>query len=166
MKQETVELYHAEELTALSKKQKLWRTAAIIIALITLALCITFCVLTEKNNTARMLISAIITSTVGGWIVITIVHFAMADIKAAEKHIKAVLEGEREAVDGHFTLTDERVRIIKGVSMQKVDVEGADRIPSLQLYSGKVKAFPKELRGRVYAVHGFIAAYEVNDDVV
>ena len=107
-----------------------------------------------------MLLYTICASTIGGWIVISVVHFAIDEVRRAIAHTKAVLEGERMAVDGRFTLTNERLIVKRGVSMLRVDVSGVPRLDSLQLYDKKKALFNAEKATRVYSVHGFVTAYE------
>ncbi|MBO4847971.1 MAG: hypothetical protein J5586_02350 [Clostridia bacterium] len=159
MKKKTVELYSQDDIAAIEKKRRIWIAAAAAAALITLAVCVYFCIRANTLNAERMLLYCIISSVIGGWIVISILRFPVYDLKYAKRHTMAILTGEREEVRGDFTVTDERVRIINGVSMYKVAVDGAERVRSLQLFADKKELFDGSAHS-VISVHGFIAAYE------
>ncbi|MBR6006229.1 MAG: hypothetical protein IK064_01230 [Clostridia bacterium] len=158
------ELYSGDDVIILQKKQRLWRIAAIAVAAVTLILCIVFCASSGPRNMMKMLAAAVITSTVGGWIVITIVRFALDELRYAEKHTRAVLEGERESVDGRFELTDDRTLVKRGVAMLRVDAGTESGTHALQIYEKKARRFDAKNAKRVYTVHGFIAAYEAEDE--
>ncbi len=163
MENRIVELYDASDLAALKKQRRVWIGVAVAVGVLTLALCILFCLLTRPQNEQTMLWSILITSAVGGWIVITLLHFRIDECKWALAHTEAMLSGEREPVEGSFAYTEEYTRIRKGISMRRVAVSGAPKVPTLEVYEAKVRRFAPEKAVRVYSVYGFITAYEVRD---
>ena len=164
MERKLIELYSPDDIVRLRRRRRTVTAIAAAAALVTLAVCVFFCARTTAKNAGRMLLCAVIASTLGGWVVITLVRFFIDEYKRGEKHVKAILEGEREPVDGKFTLTNERLSVIRGVSMLRIRVEGAPRVASLQLYDKKKKLFDGAKARRVYAVHGFAAAYETEGE--
>lgn len=158
MEKQVIELYDERDIAQLTQRRHVWLVVAVAIAAVGLALCITFCFLARTGTVDRMLLSAIITSTVTGWIVISIVHFAIDENRNAQKHIVAMLEGPREVVEGPFTLTKERLRVRRGVSMVRIDGK-----QSLQVYDKKAALLANRSIARIYAVYGFAVAYEAND---
>lgn len=164
MERHVIELYSADDIPRLKKKERRYTAAAVIFGVLTLAVCVLFCILSRTYDQKRMLLYTICSSTIGGWVVISLAHFAVAEVRRAIAHTKAVLEGERNAVDGKFTLTNERLLVKRGVSMVRVDVAGAPRVASLQLYDKKKALFNAAKAVRAYSVHGFIAAYEEGEE--
>ncbi len=77
--------------------------------------------------------------------------------------MKAILEGRREKVEGAFTLTRRRTLLERGVNMKRVEVTGAERIDSLQIWDRKAKLFDDKNAASVYVVYGFITAYEAKE---
>ena len=164
MEKRVIELYSKDDIAIIDRKRKGWIAAAIAAAILTLAGCIFFCLRTNTLNAQTMLLYCIICSVLGGWVIISIVRFPIQDLKNAKKHTIAILNGTREEVRGRFTLTDERIRIINGIAMYKVKAEDAGRESSLQLFEGKKKQFSGVETDCVYSVHGFVAAYEADNE--
>lgn len=165
MDNKMIELYSTEEITLLKKKRNIWTGITIAIGALALALCILFCAKTNTANRDSMLIRTIVSSTLGGWIVISLSHFVIEEYRNAEKHVQAILDGPREQVEGPFEWTGEHLRVKKGVSITGIHADGEKR-EKLFLYDAKKKLFPKDKAVRVCTVYGFIVAYEVNDDVL
>ncbi len=161
-----VELYGKANIEALRKKTARWIAMAVGIVVLTLALCVGFCVCTRTANAERMLAYTIVTSILGGWTALTIRIFVIDELIYARKHTEAMLTDPRERVSGTFTVTKERVRIKRGVTMRKVKVDGAPGVASLQLYEGLANRFPQTGVTAVETVYGFIVAYEENGDAV
>lgn len=159
-----IELYSQEEIGLLKKKRNVWIGIAVAVAALALAFCIFFCMRTNTANRDQMLLGTIISSTLGGWIVITVTHFVVEEYQNAEKHIVAVLQGPREYEEGPFEWTGEHLRVRKGISMTGIRKVGAVK-GNLYLYDAKKKLFRAERAVRVCTVYGFVAAYEVNDDL-
>lgn len=164
MEKKMIELYSPKEIALLKKKRNVWIGIAVAVAVLALAFCIFFCARTDTSNRDRMLLGTIISSTLGGWIVITLTHFVIEDYRNAEKHIVAVLEGPREYEEGPFEWTGEHLRVRKGISMTGIRKVGAVK-GNLYLYDAKKKSFQVERAVRVCTVYGFVAAYEVSDDL-
>lgn len=164
MEKKVIELYGENEPSLLRKKRLAWITAAAAVMVLTVAVCIFFCVKTRPTTAGRMLVYTIAASTLGGWIAISILRFVIADISYAIKHTETMLKEERETIEGSFGLTDEKLLIKKGVSMQRVNVRTKSGDRHLQIYSKKAKYLDCEKAVRAESVMGFIVAYEVEDE--
>ena len=156
-------LYSAEETAFLKRKALRWTLAAVITGAAALLLCILFCVSAYKTESRELFPATVITSIAGGFAVITIIHFPLADVRAAVKHSEAMLEGDAETVEGRFTLTNERLFVRKGVGMVRVKVDGNDLVSSVQIWDKKKKLFDGSAL-RVKTVYGFITEYEVTHE--
>ncbi len=163
MERKIVELYSAAEIDSLRKKRRVWIVVTAVIGALTLGLCIWFCAKTRTQNAPQMLRNTLLTSLIGGWIVITLLHFCVEDCTCAIAHTEAILSGERETVAGTFAYKKEYTRVKRGVTMRSVAVSGAGRTALLQVYDAKEKRFDPARTHLVYSVHGFVVAYEVED---
>ena len=163
MERKIVELYSAAEIDSLRKKRRVWIVVTAVIGALTLGLCIWFCAKTRTQNAPQMLRNTLLTSLIGGWIVITLLHFCVEDCTCAIAHTEAILSGEREPVAGTFAYKKEYTRVKRGVTMRSVPVSGAGRTALLQVYDAKEKRFDPACTHLVYSVHGFVVAYEVED---
>lgn len=164
MGKRTIELYSPDEPALLEKKARSFTGVCVLIGALTLAGCIFICTKVDPLNVSRMLIAAFALSTIGGWAVISIAHFVVAEYKNAAKHVRAILDGEGERTEGRFSADREIIRIKHGVSMLRVSAYGAGGSETLSLYSRKAKRFDAEKAVAVRKVLGFIAAYEVEDE--
>lgn len=156
-------LYSAEETASLKKKALGWTLAAVFTGAAALLICVIFCVSAYITESRELFPATVITSIAGGFAVITIVHFPLADVRAAIKHSEAMLEGEAETVEGRFTVTNERLFVRKGVGMVRVKVEGNELVRSVQIWDRKKELFDGSAI-RVRTVYGFITEYEVTHE--
>lgn len=138
----------------------LWRIIAIATALITAAAVVFIVKRVDPLNKYRMFVLASAVCTLGGWTVITLRILATGRLRAAAAHVKAVLTGKSEMIEGRFIKTDERIWVKKAVTMCTVDVEGSSPI---HIYDKKLKLFDFGTK-KVWVVHGFITAYEAEDE--
>lgn len=164
MDNKTVWLYCENDLAAVLKKKKAFAFAALVLACAGLGVCI-FCAVHARDAAAMTWFkTAASASVLSGWGVISLRIFALAPLRAAEKHIRTMLAGETEKVAGSFIVTGDRIDIRKGVSMVKVRVCGNEAISSLSLYDKKAKLFNAENALAAYTVYGFIAGYEERNE--
>lgn len=157
MESERWELYDASEPEKLRNSRRIWIAAAVMIALLGLGVCIALCVLARPETGTAMMIAAIAVSTLTGWIDISISYFAVSELKHIEKHTEAMLKGERKTEEGPFTLTNERLRVKKGVGMVRLDGPRG----SVQVFDGKAKRLQGVTIRSVESVYGFVVACEV-----
>lgn len=161
MEKPITELYQKDEPSRLMKRANYWRAAAAFVAVLTLAVCVNFVCTLDRNSFSKKLFSAVIASTLGGWAVISLLHFGSGDMKNEARHAKAVLGSPRETIEGKLVLTNERVYIKKGVTMRKVLIELDGRpVKSLQLNERKLKLVESRETTKVVSSSGFVAAFE------
>ena len=163
MERPITELYRRDEPMALQRRARAWIVVAALVGVAALAACAGLCALARPSNWRRLLLYTAAVSTLGGWIVITLSHFVIAELKHAQKHVEAVRDGAREPIDGRIVLTDERIRVKNGVAMRRARVEGSEGSRSVQVYEKKAAKLRGVRTARVYATHGFVTAYEADD---
>lgn len=164
MKKRTLELYNESDLRSLRKRIALWVIAAALAGAAALGYCIFNCVRLRPSIANALLIKTIIASTAGGWIVISLVHFVIAELRNGIRHTEAMLAGEREEVCGAFTVSPEKLYIKNGVPLQTVRVDGDGGSSHINIASDKAARFSQIRTEKVYCVHGFIVACEVDDE--
>ena len=160
MERKTIELYQKNDLRKLRRMLVIQIAALAAVAMVTLAACILICTKVNVYNAKELLYWCVGISVLGSWIALSIRIFGLDGIRCAIKHTDAMLEGEREIITGTFTLTDERVRVRNGVSMIRVRCDSPERVGALQLYEKKKEQFIAHMAKTVYAVYGFVVAYE------
>ena len=166
MKNGFTELYSEQELPLLKRRERIFTAAAIASLAVSVAVCAVICALAERAHDPVLLPIVIAVSILGGWTAITLWRFPALGYRHAYKHAKAMLEPESdsdtETVEGSFEITKDRLFIIGGVAMVRVNVGGNDSVRSLQIWDKKKKLLdPRASRVRV--VHGFITAYEITE---
>ena len=154
------ELYTKDEPAKLNAARNTWIAVAAVLGILGAAACIAVCLMTKQSNINRMYITAVIISVVIGWIIISIVHFRIDELRFEKLHVNAVLNDERETVSGRFSYTGKRIRIKKGVTMLSVDAKTDSGMKTLYVFEKKKPIFPIEKAVRVHTVNGFITAYE------
>ncbi len=160
MKSRITELYHPEELDELRRKIRRGTVITVLIGLLTLAVCVALCCFVTPKNATTLLLGTVVASTLGGWAVISVSYFGVEEHKNAYKHCEAMLSGERERIDGTYELTDERLRVKRGVAMRRIRVDGVPRVGSVQVYDKKADRLKDVHHGALYTVYGFVTAYE------
>ena len=160
METKTIRFYSESELKKLKRGLWIARIAAIMLALITLAVCIWFCVNVNTANALSQLVKTMIVSALGGWAVITLRITAIKHYKYAAAHCEAILKGEEERTEGRFAVSDTVTRIYRGVSFYRVRVND-EAESNMSIYSRYRKRFDESRAAAVYTVYGFITAYEV-----
>ncbi|MCR5809218.1 MAG: hypothetical protein K6G56_06605 [Clostridiales bacterium] len=161
MDKQIIELYEKDEPCLLEKRARIWRAVALGVAFLTLTVCVLLVININRFHFNKELAAAIAVCTVGGWTVISLMHFPAGDSHNEARHAKAILEAERETVPGKLTVTDERIYIKKAVTMRKVLVENGEEKKSLWINERKLGAVKGLETKTVYAANGFVAAVEV-----
>ena len=83
---ETKDFYRPEDLSRLKQKEKRERVWVWALAGLTLALCVLFCCLTNTANAGRMETATLITSCIGGWLVIYGRVFGVQEARYEREH--------------------------------------------------------------------------------
>ena len=154
------ELYTKDEPNKIGLSVKIWIVIAAVLGVLGAAACVAVCLITRQSNINRMYMTAVIVSVAVGWIIISIAHFRIDELRYKKQHVKAILEGEREKVDGSFSFTGERIMIKKGVNMFTVEARTGTGTKTVYLFEDKKARFPIDKAVSIDTVHGFIAAYE------
>ena len=92
-----IDLYGPEDLKRLDRRIVWERVLVWGVAALTLGLCVLFCCLTTTRNAGRMELYTLITSCLGGWLVIYRRIFGLQESKHEREHARS----ERRA--GHST---------------------------------------------------------------
>ena len=155
------ELYSREELSRLRKKQVFLRTAAILIAVLGLGACVVCCIRTGTRNAVRMEYTAIVVSTLTGWIVIAMGVFSLRPLRREIAHGEHVLAGKREKRTGVLTIGPDTLRIKGSISIRPAVLEDGPERTTLHVNARKANLLPPSgSRVTVYTVYGYAAAWE------
>ncbi len=157
-----MELYKEDRVRVLNNRVKGWRVLAALVAGLTLAGCILCCCLCTTATAARLETIAVLTSMVGGWIVIFCVTAKIAPYRQEWTHEENVLTGEAQVLEGPVSLEPEVLQIPRSIAICKVVLgEGTDsrRLSIRADKAGLLRPFEgKKLRLTV--VSGYISAFE------
>ena len=162
MREGIVELYSDADLDRLRKQIRQRRAANSLIAAAALVACIAMIACADTRNAASMEIASIIVSTVAGWIVIYGSVFVVSVRRRELRHATMLHEEERQTVSGVVTVTDERVVIRRSITARRVEVRGEKETQRLLVCESRAAALAQAGADTVYAVHGYVAAYEVS----
>ena len=80
------DLFDSAEIARLKRKHKTSVTAAVLIGGLALLVCVLLCVFTRTGNAERMTLTAIAVSTVGGWIMLSLLMFPATDARHELRH--------------------------------------------------------------------------------
>ena len=162
MREGIVELYSDADLDRLTKQIRQRRAANSLIAAAALVACIAMIACADTRNAASMEVASIIVSTVAGWIVIYGSVFVVSVRRRELRHATMLHEEERQMVSGVVTVTDERVVIRRSITARRVEVRGEKEMQRLLVCESRAAALAQAGADTVYAVHGYVAAYEVS----
>ena len=137
---ETMMFYRPEDQDRLKEKEKKARAWVWALAGLTLALCVLFCCLTNTANAGRMEIATLITSCVGGWLVIYGRTFGVQEARHEREHAAYLIEAEQTAVRGKLTVTKERLRIRGSIRIRILLLEDGKATRRLKVNETKVRA--------------------------
>ena len=161
MAQQIIELYSEADMTRLSRRIKLWRTALWIFAACALAVCLRMIALTGTENAARMEGLVIAVSTVAGWIIIYCSIFVVTARRRVLSHANMLRNENRQTVRGSVTVTNERVSIIRSITARRVEVSGDGEPRRLLVCEDRADVLAAAGAVVLYTAHGYVAAYEV-----
>ena len=154
--------YSQEEADRLSARARAYKTAALCTGGAALVACVALCFLIRTGNAARMTLTIIGLSTIGGWTVILLMGLGGFPARAELKHTEGILTGPRVSYEGSLTVTDKAFAIPKSVTVRTVRLEQGERPVPLQVDARFADRLPENgTRVRVITVHRFIAAFEV-----
>ena len=133
-------LYSPEDLPRLEKKIKVERVLVWALAGLTLGLCVLFCCLTNTANAQRMELAAVVTSTLGGWIVIYRRLFGLLETRCELQHARYLLETPGDILRGRLSITKERLRIKNSIRIRILLLEDGGETRRLKVNETRVKA--------------------------
>lgn len=154
------DLFDSAEIARLKRKHKTSVTAAVLIGGLALLVCVLLCVFTRTGNAERMMLTAIAVSTVGGWIMLSLLMFPATDARHELRHAGMLREGPEESVRGMLTLEPGAMRIKGSIRFRSGRVRSAEGDRRIKVCASRAPLLPegKELSFKV--VNGYIAAWE------
>lgn len=159
------ELYGRDEIRRLDRKWKRSAAIAIVIALAGVAACVALCLLTNTANAAQTERAAIAASTVSACVSTYVATFFAAARKREYGHAEMLRGGERAAVPGPVTVTDERLRIRGSIAIRRVLVPENGTTRRLSVSESKadaLKALGPDIT--LYTVGSYVAGYAKNGE--
>ena len=155
------ELYTAAALTRLEKRNRRRMVAAIAAACAGLAACVVLCCLTTTANALHMERGAILTSVVTGWIAIGWWD-AASSTKRELRHGRMLRAETPDTYMGRVTVTNRRLRIPGAGTFYLVEVSDGKAVHHLRVIEPRRRLLQNtKERLKVYAVHGYVSAWEV-----
>ena len=128
-----IDLYGPEDLNRLERKIVWERVLVWGIAALTLGLCVLFCCLTTTRNAGKMELYTLITSCLGGWLVIYLRVFGLLETKHEREHVRYLLRAERSEVRGKLGITRERMRIKNSIRFRVLTLEDGGKTQRLKI---------------------------------
>jgi len=162
-----LDLYCREDLPRLKRNIKIQRALVWILAGGTLALCVLFCCLCNSRNAIQMERAAILTSTVGGWLVIYRRLFGLQEAKYELQHAEHLVETPTTSLRGTLTITRERLRIKNSIRIRILLLDDGQRVHRLMVNESRVRLLERELTGDPVTVRlagGYVAGIGGGDE--
>ena len=157
-------LYSQADALRMDRRAKVSLYASFGLLLSALITCIILCTQVNTGNAERMLYLVISLFTVAGWIAILLLRLVCFPSAAVCRHMKSIIGGAEEELEGRLSLSPAVFQIPKGILARKVSlaVEGEEETRKLNIDDRLVKKLPTDgTRVRVRTVRKFITAIEV-----
>ena len=157
---DTIEmLYSPEDIPRLERKIKRERALVWGLSGLTLGLCVLFCCLTTTANAERMELAAIVSSSLGGWLVIYRRLFCLQDARHELEHARHLLETPGSPLRGRLSVTKERLRIKNSICLRILLLDDGETRRRLKVNETRVKALQKwdGAQVTVLLVGGYVA---------
>lgn len=156
------ELYSRQDVKRLEKTSKRAGLAAALMAAATLGVCVLLCCLTDQDNAAAMEKAAVLSSILGGWIVIYLYNNPVKDLRYELGHAQMLLDGERETLEGVLALSRQRMRIRGSIRFYPLTLTDGDETRRSKVIASRADAL-RAMEGkrlRLFVVNGYVAAWE------
>ncbi len=156
--------YSQADALRMGRRAKASLYASLALLLSALIACVVLCALVNTANAESMLYTVIGLFTLAGWIAILLLRLVYAPSAAICRHMKSILNGEEEALEGRISLSPAAFQIPKGILARKaaLQAEGEEEARKLNIDARFVKKLPPDgTRVRVRTVRKFITAIEV-----
>ena len=153
-----ISLYSQADALRMDRRAKVSLYVSIGLLLSALIICIVLCAQVNTGNAERMLYTVI------GWIAILLLRLIYFPSAAVCRHMKSIIGGAEEELEGFLSLSPAPFQIPKGILARKVSlaVEGEEETRKLNINDRFVKKLPPDgTRVRVRTVRKFITAIEV-----
>ena len=159
-----ISLYSQADALRMDRRAKVSLYVSIGLLLSALIICIVLCAQVNTGNAERMLYTVIGLFTVAGWIAILLLRLIYFPSAAICRHMKSILGGAEEELEGRLSLSPAAFQIPKGILARKISlaVEGEEEPRKLNIDDRLVKKLPPDgTRVRIRTVRKFITAIEV-----
>ena len=161
------DFYGPADLGRLDRKIRRERLAVWGLAALTLGLCVLFCSLTTTRNAGRMELYTLVTSCLGGWIVIYLRVFGLQESLHEREHARYLMRSERKTVRGKLGITKERMRIKNSIRFRILTLEEDGKTQRLKVNETRVRDLkPYEGKLVTLALSGGYVAGIGGDDAV
>ena len=157
-----MELYPAAYIASRKRNKTIWLVIACGLAVLSLAVCITLCVLTTTATEDRYEFIVLLVSGLSGCVVIFLWKNLVFENVRELRHIHSVQEDAPTTVEGKITVLPDRFRIPGSVYVQRLQVDGTDHnTATVSVNSRRVKLLSGKTQSvRLYTVHGYVVAFE------
>lgn len=157
----TIELYRPEDLSRLTKQRKIWRVILLTLTALAVGACVLLCCLVTTRNAARMELAVILTSTLSGWVLITLRYELLVLSRREAEHTAHMLAAPRVTRTGTLSFTGDTVRIPNSIRVRRLTLQEGNEVRHLNVNVKRVKALgslPRQIT--VSTVHDFVVAWE------
>ncbi len=151
------------------KKEKRLRICAFIIAFFTLSACVALCTFVRTGNAERMLLAAVIISTLGGWAVILLRELKIKPVRALRRHEEGILEyaemsGPTER-EGILKSTGRYVSLPGSITFFLLKLKNDEETAEIKIPKEKAALLPKQsAHVRILTVRGYLFSWEAADE--
>lgn len=159
-----IELYDQTMIEKQKKKYKVSRAALAAFVFVALAVCIALVCATGTLNASKMSVAVIVVSGACGCAAIYFGTFVVAQTKYEYTHAENMVNGEKETYSGKLTLEKGEMRIIRSISIKRAVINDGREEKRLLVNARVAHRLPLDKDITVYVAHGYIAAYEENDE--
>ena len=156
--------YSQAETLRVDRRAKVSLYVSFALLLSALIACVVLCARVNTGNAETMLYTVIGVFTLAGWIAILLLRLVYFPSAAVCRHMKSILGGEEDEMEGSLSLSPAAFQIPKGILARKVSLaaEGEEEPRKLNIDARLVKKLPPDgTRVRVRTVRKFITAVEV-----
>ena len=167
MESRVIELYSPAYLDRLRKLNKIRKNLLLILIIGGLAACIVLCTQVNTKNSLSMMFWVMGISTVTGWLAIYLYLFGYRASKREILHGENLSDGKRETVTGTVEYPKIAYRIQNSINVRKLKVETEKGPVTVNINSTRSRELQKAgKRLKLYLVHGYVTAYEVEDESI